>query len=108
MQCQEWFQELVKTGFPSPPGRALFPAPVVVFIHSPKVMETKNSREPRERDKARAVTCIFSFHEQAHALRAAGQTPGSLDFPVKEAHGDLQSREGLAEAGPQPPACGLT
>lgn len=54
------------------------------------------------------MTCIFSFHWQDHAPRAVGQTPGSLDFPVKEAQDDLQSREGLPEAGQQPQAGGLT
>lgn len=33
----------------------------------------------------------------------SGQTPGSLDFPVKEAHGDFQSRGDFSEAGQQPP-----
>lgn len=47
--CPEWFQELVKTGYPNPPGRTLCPALLVVFIHSPKVTETKNITEQRER-----------------------------------------------------------
>lgn len=85
-----------------PFSSALFPAFLLFFIHSHQVTDTTNLREQRAPRLGGDLHFQFSLAGLC-SWGCSGQTPGSLDFPVWEVHGDSESREDLAEAGQQPP-----
>lgn len=87
----------------APSQFSLVPSPPVIF-HSQPSGHGDHKPQRTESAEARVVTCIFQFSLAGScSWGCSGQTPGSLDFPVWEVHGDFESCEDLAEAGQRPP-----
>ena len=82
VQHPKWFQELVKTGSPNPPGRTLCPALLVGFIHSPKVTETKNVTGQRER-RGQASDLYFQFSLAGSCSQGCWANTWLLRFPCE-------------------------